>query len=166
MVNNARTEDITFDIIELNYPYNAILGRGTLNAFEVATHSAYLCMKMPGPNGVITIFGSQDDARRAENNWSPGDRKVNNIEVGEDKNQQECNEQLQQGVIKEKTKPVDKPKQVVLDEDFPDQKILIGSQLEGQEEQNLTKFLEKNKDVFAWTTKDLCGSAEASSNIL
>jgi len=58
MVNNARTEDITFDIIELNYPYNAILGRGTLNAFEVATHSAYLCMKMPGPNGVITIFGS------------------------------------------------------------------------------------------------------------
>ena len=58
MVNNARTEDITFDIIELNYPYNAILGRGMLNAFEVATHSAYLCMKMPGPNGVITIFGS------------------------------------------------------------------------------------------------------------
>jgi len=52
---------------------------------------------------------------------------VNNIEVGEDKNQQECNEQLQQGVIKEKTKSVDKPKQVVLDEDFPDQKILIGS---------------------------------------
>jgi len=156
-VSNARTEDITFDVVELNYPYNAILRRGTLNAFEAATHSAYLCMKMPGTNGIITIFGSQDDAQRAENNWSPRDRKVNNIEVEEDQKQQKCNEQPQQEAIKEKTKPVDKPKQVIFDEDFPDQKVLIGSQLEGQEEQNLVKFLEKNKDIFAWTAKDQCG---------
>ena len=46
---------------------------------------------------------------------------------------------------------------MIFDEDFPDQKVLIGSQLEGQEEQNLVKFLEKNKDIFAWTAKDQCG---------
>jgi hypothetical protein len=45
-VNNTRTEDIMFDIVEMSYPHNAILGRGMLNAFEVVVHSCYLCMKM------------------------------------------------------------------------------------------------------------------------
>lgn len=34
---NARTEHITFDIIDMVYPYNTILGRGTMNTFEAAS---------------------------------------------------------------------------------------------------------------------------------
>jgi hypothetical protein len=37
------------------YPYNAILGSAAINAFEAAIHGLYLCMKIPGPGGVITI---------------------------------------------------------------------------------------------------------------
>jgi hypothetical protein len=33
-VHNTRTEHVVFDIVDMKYPYNAIIGRGTLNAFE------------------------------------------------------------------------------------------------------------------------------------
>jgi len=40
-------------------------------------------MKMPGYNRVISVFGDQDDARRVEESWRPGNRKVNNIDEAE-----------------------------------------------------------------------------------
>jgi hypothetical protein len=44
-INNARTEDIMFDIVEMDYPYNTILGRGALNTFKAIVHLGYLYMK-------------------------------------------------------------------------------------------------------------------------
>jgi hypothetical protein len=58
------------------YPYNAILGRAAINAFEAAIHGLYLCMKIPGPGGVITIFGDQQMARNIERDFVPGHRNV------------------------------------------------------------------------------------------
>ena len=65
-VHNTRTEQVVFDIIDMEYPYNAIIGRGTLNAFEAILHSAYLCMKIPSEQGPIVVHGSQEASRRAE----------------------------------------------------------------------------------------------------
>jgi hypothetical protein len=56
---NPRTEYITFDVVDMPYPYNAIFGRGLLYTFIVALHSAYLCLKVPATFGVITIFGNK-----------------------------------------------------------------------------------------------------------
>jgi hypothetical protein len=67
-VNNTRTEQVVFDIVDMEYPYNAIIGRGTLNAFEAILHPAYLCMKIPSDQGPIAIYGSQEAARKAEGN--------------------------------------------------------------------------------------------------
>jgi hypothetical protein len=47
----------------MEYPYNAIIGHGTLNAFEAILHPAYLCMKIPSDQGPIAIHGSQEAAR-------------------------------------------------------------------------------------------------------
>jgi hypothetical protein len=55
-------------IVDMEYPYNAIIGRGTLNAFEAILHPAYLCMKIPSDQGPIAIHGSQEAARKAEGN--------------------------------------------------------------------------------------------------
>jgi hypothetical protein len=33
-IHNTRTEQVVFDIVNMEYPYNAIIGRGTLYAFE------------------------------------------------------------------------------------------------------------------------------------
>jgi hypothetical protein len=46
-VHNTRTEQVFFDIVDMEYPYNAIIGRETLNAFEEILHTTYLCMKIP-----------------------------------------------------------------------------------------------------------------------
>jgi hypothetical protein len=59
-VHNTRTEQVLFDIVDMDYPYNAIIGRGTLNAFEVVLHPAYLYMKIPSDQGHIFVHGSQE----------------------------------------------------------------------------------------------------------
>jgi hypothetical protein len=65
-VHNTRTEQVVFDIVDMEYPYNAIIGRGTLNAFEAILHPAYLCMKIPSEQGPIAIHGSQCHTRFLE----------------------------------------------------------------------------------------------------
>jgi hypothetical protein len=37
-VQNARTEYLSFDVVEMYYSYNGILGRGFLNKFEAVIH--------------------------------------------------------------------------------------------------------------------------------
>ena len=107
-------------------------------------------MKMPGYNRVISVFGDQDDARRVEESWRPGNRKVNNIDEAK-------KAKIKEQLVKEKVEATETPKQVKLDENRPDQTVLIGSQLNEREEQNLVTFLRSNRDVFAWSAKDLCG---------
>jgi hypothetical protein len=51
-VHNTRTKQVVFDIIDMEYPYNAIIGQGTLNSFEAILHPAYLCMKIPSVGGL------------------------------------------------------------------------------------------------------------------
>ena len=54
---NCRTESLLFEVVDLESPYHALLGRPALAKFMASTHVAYLKMKIPGPNGVITISG-------------------------------------------------------------------------------------------------------------
>jgi hypothetical protein len=48
-------------------------------------------------------------------------------------------------------------KRVSLDAMVLDQAVVIGSDLSADEEASLVLFLQKNKDVFAWSAKDLTG---------
>jgi hypothetical protein len=66
--HNTGIEQVVFDIVDMDYPYNAIIGRGTLNAFEALLHPAYLCMKIPSDQGPISVHGIQEAARRAKGN--------------------------------------------------------------------------------------------------
>jgi hypothetical protein len=56
-VHNTRIEQVVFKIVDMDYPYNAIIGRGTLNAFEAIFHPAYLCMKIPSDQGSSLCLG-------------------------------------------------------------------------------------------------------------
>jgi hypothetical protein len=58
MPKNPHTEYITFDVIDIPHPYNAIFRRGLLNTFEVALHFGYLYLKIPVTFSVITVFGN------------------------------------------------------------------------------------------------------------
>jgi hypothetical protein len=70
------SEYITFDVVDMTYPYNAIFGKGLLNTFEATLHSAYLCVKVPATFRVISIFGSQQEARNIEKGFAPGHKNV------------------------------------------------------------------------------------------
>jgi hypothetical protein len=50
----------------------------------------------------------------------------------------------------------DETEKVYLD-DMPDRAVTIGAHLNPEEEKELIQFLNKNKDVFAWSNKDLQG---------
>ena len=63
---NERTEYVTFDVVDLYYPYNAIFKRWFANKFNIAIHMGYLCMKMLALHGIITVHGSQKEARNVE----------------------------------------------------------------------------------------------------
>ncbi|XP_020196918.1 uncharacterized protein [Aegilops tauschii subsp. strangulata] len=57
-----QTEKIVFDVVELPFPYNGILGRPALAKFMAASHYAYNTLKLPGPMGVISIPSDKKDA--------------------------------------------------------------------------------------------------------
>jgi hypothetical protein len=145
-VNNTRTKQVLFDIVDMDYPYNAIIGRGTLNAFEAVLHPIYLCMKIPSDQGPIVVHGSQEVARRAGGNWTDS-KAIHNIDEVK----------AHQKHIRDKAASVDQPKSMLLCEDIAEQKVLFRSQLSDEQEKTLLKFLFNNKDVFTWTTNDLCG---------
>jgi hypothetical protein len=69
---NARSEQVTFDIVDMVYPYNTIMGRGSINKFEAAIHGLYLCMKILGLQGMITVSGNQQTACNIERDFVPG----------------------------------------------------------------------------------------------
>jgi hypothetical protein len=73
------------------YPYNAIFIRDLLNTFEAALHSGYLCLKIPATFGVISIFGSQKDARNNEKGFTSGLKNVHFLlEESEQHQQSAC----------------------------------------------------------------------------
>jgi hypothetical protein len=54
---NFRTENVMFDVAEVNLPFNAIIGRPALYRFMVIAHYGYLVLKMLSPTGVLTVRG-------------------------------------------------------------------------------------------------------------
>jgi hypothetical protein len=147
-IHNTRTEQVVFDIVDMEYLDNAIIGRGTLNAFEAILHPAYLCMKIPSKQGPIAAHGSQEAAKRAEGNWTDS-KAIHNIDGAE---------ACQQNKYKrEKAASADRLKPMLLCQDIEEQRVLLGSQLYDEQEKNLLRFLFNNKDVFAWSANDLCG---------
>jgi hypothetical protein len=55
-INNTRIEEVMFEIVDMEFPYNAIIRTGALNAFEAVSHSAYLCTKIPSNQSIISVY--------------------------------------------------------------------------------------------------------------
>jgi hypothetical protein len=56
---NFCTENVQFDVAEVNLPFNAIIGRQALYRFMSIAHYEYLVLKMPSPAGVLTVRGDR-----------------------------------------------------------------------------------------------------------
>src|SRR6185503_20584780 len=82
-----RTEVITFDVVDINYPYNAIFGHNTLVKFAAVIHQSYLCMKLPSTGGVVMVYSNQEEARWCEDNASTANKNVHVIETPNEDNE-------------------------------------------------------------------------------
>jgi hypothetical protein len=54
---NYRREKLDFEVMDWPSQYHAILGRPAFLRFMAVPHYTYLVLKMPGPNGIITVKG-------------------------------------------------------------------------------------------------------------
>jgi hypothetical protein len=53
--SNFRKETLTFEVVGFRGTYHAVLGRPCYAKFIALPNYTYLKLKMPGPNGVITV---------------------------------------------------------------------------------------------------------------
>jgi hypothetical protein len=150
---NARIEYVTFDVVDLYYPYNAIFGRGFVNKFNTAFHMSYLCMKMLALHGTIIVHGSQTEARNIERAIYKSQRNINSTEAARSNSP----EPPDMPKSKPNLKDQEETKLVPLENAVPDRKVTIGGNLSIEEEAELIETLAKNKDVFAWSAFNMKG---------
>jgi hypothetical protein len=54
---NFLTEYLTFEVADFRSSYHSIFRRPMLAKFMAIPHHTYLIMKMPAPNGILSVFG-------------------------------------------------------------------------------------------------------------
>ena len=64
---NYRSEEITFQVAPFSSGYHALLGRDAFASFQAIPHYGYMKLKMPRPNGIITLASDPDVGLRAKN---------------------------------------------------------------------------------------------------
>jgi hypothetical protein len=157
-LSNARNEYITFDVVDMSYPYNAIFGRGFLNTFEAMLHSLCLCLRKPASQGVISVHGNKKDARNIEQGYAPGHRNVNCLQDDKTESHSSTTNRKNDGSFSSRPiEPECETETIPLDRRVPDKMVMISKDLTSSEEEELLLFLDKNSDMFAWRTSDLMG---------
>jgi hypothetical protein len=111
-------------------------------------------MKIPAPKGVITVFGNQQEAKNIEKGHTPGQANEYQLTTAEER--KEPYEEAKRDKEKIEIAADGETKKVYLDA-MPDRVVTFGAHLNPEEETELTRFLNINKDVFAWSAKDLQG---------
>jgi hypothetical protein len=138
--DNWRVENLMFEVVDLDSPYHALLGRPALAKFMASTHVAYLKMKMPGPRGVITIIG---DYKRSMACATARSNLAKTLIIAEEKKRLKRAVEIAEMVMAGKPLPgmmnpnggtsfqvAKDVKKVALDELFPERHALIGSSLD------------------------------------
>ena len=65
--DNYRSKEVTFQVAPFSSGYHALLGREAFTIFQAKPHYGDMKLKMPGPNGIITLASDPDIALCAEN---------------------------------------------------------------------------------------------------
>jgi hypothetical protein len=139
--SNAHTEYITFNVVDMSYPYNAIFGRGLLNTFEAALHSLYLCLKVPATLGVISVHGNQKDASNIEQIFAPGPRNVNCLQDEKAEGSSSIATKEGEGSSASRLiEPECETRRVPLDLRVPNKTVMISQDLASGEETKLLFF--------------------------
>jgi hypothetical protein len=129
------------------------MGRGSINKFEAAIHSLYLCMKILGPQGVITLYGDQHTTRNIKRDFVLGQRNVHYLTAEHEGFKSNC--PVEDEKVKAQLQRNDGTKAIPFDPAMPKQTVIISEDLTSRDEEKLLSCLSRNKDVFTWSAFDL-----------
>jgi hypothetical protein len=125
-LDNARTETLTFDVVDIYHPYLAVFGKGFINKFDTVIRQQFLCMKIPAPTGVITVSGNRQEARNIEKGHTPGQTNVYQLNSPEEKKEPYIEAKRDKQKIEIAANG--ETKKVYFD-DMPDRAVIIGVHL-------------------------------------
>jgi hypothetical protein len=138
--DNCRVENLMFEVVDLDSPYHALLGRPALAKFMASTHVAYLKMKMLGPREVITIIGDYKCSMACA---TAGSNLAETLIMAEEKKRLKRAVEIAETVMAGKPMPgmanpngttsfqmAKEVKKVALDELLPERHALIGAGLD------------------------------------
>ena len=146
------TVETEFIVVDSPSPYNAIVGRTWLHDIKGIASTYHQKLKFPGPNGIEVVSGDQITAKHCVLAVAPDRKEINKIEVKEPKE-----EELEKVGREPAEKSIEGLKKVQIDESDQERYILLGQELSEDEHEELLKFLIDNKEVFAWTPKEMPG---------
>ncbi|KAK1668087.1 hypothetical protein QYE76_056246 [Lolium multiflorum] len=132
--DNCRVENLEFEVVDLDSPYHALLGRPALAAFMASTHTAYLKMKMPAPRGPLTVVGNYKVSMETA---SAGSNLAESLVIAEEKKRMQTAVALAQSsklslaamsgsLDSPAFKPTNETKNIVLDPAYPERTVRIG----------------------------------------
>ena len=160
---NYRSEEITFQVAPFNSGYHALLGWEAFTIFQAIPHYGYMKLKMPGPNGIITLASDPNIALRAKNKTAALALEalsevlaaeeltalrstVNRDNVVLDKRSKSTSFKSANEIVKLQVHPTD-----------PNKTASIGAQLNPNVDAALQEFLQENWNIFAWHPSDMPG---------
>ena len=175
-LENYRSKEITFQVAPFSSGYHALLGQDAFTSFQDIPHYGYMKLKMPEPNGIITLASDPDVALRTENKTAALALEalsealaaeelttlhatVDRDDVILDKRPKSTSFKPSNEIVKFQVHPMD-----------PTKTASIGTQLSPTMDAALRDFLRENWDIFAWHPSEMPGIprrlAEHSLNIL
>ena len=128
---NFRSETLTFMVVDWKGAYHAILGRPAYAKFMAVPNYTYLKLKLPGPNGVITVSGSFEQAYVSSREYYDLVTTVaNSAELGQLRaTTAECRPDPGKPSQTPTFVPTEETKSVTVDNADPTKTVRVGSQL-------------------------------------
>ncbi|KAL0406315.1 UNVERIFIED_CONTAM: hypothetical protein Slati_3945400 [Sesamum latifolium] len=153
---------LKFLVVDVPSAYNVILGRPTLNTFQVVVSTYHMKIKFPTPGGVGEVQGDPLQSRECY---------VEAIRKGQKRDVDDAPDQVPPGkkgkmLEVENSEEAETPAKVQPAEELLNIEIIpgnsnkttrIGSHLGEEAKKEITLCLQRNTDIFAWTPQDLEG---------
>ena len=137
---------LNFWVIKAVTAYNAILGRMGINVFQAVASTYHMKLKFPTKNDIGMEEGDQKLARSCYVTALKAGGKLFPLKTW-------MLEKMKKGEEKSAEDLIPIP----LDPEDPTKVTYIGASFQGPSKEKLTKFLQENSDVFAWTAADMPG---------
>jgi hypothetical protein len=159
--DNYRTEYLRFKVASFDCGYNAIIGRSGLAKFMAILHCTYMILKMPGPQGIITVRadfqGAAECFRVAIQAALTTKPSTTSSAQANSKPKEDLSVPANEAQAVTSIRPTEETKRINLG--FVDERktAIISSSLDDKLESALVQFLQDNRDVFAWQPADMPG---------